>query len=80
MQRFSEETQLLKYLKITIMTGREMLRQMYCFICVCVYALAAIGGIAYLFYDKHLVFAVAAIAVTAMATPYLIERIKELMG
>lgn len=57
-----------------------MLRQMYCFICVCVYALAAIGGIAYLFYDKHLVFAIAAIAVTAMATPYLIERIKELMG
>lgn len=46
---------------------------------MCLYALAAIGGVAYLFYDKHLVFGVAAIAVTAMATPYLIERIKELM-
>ena len=69
----------MKFLKITIMTGKEIFRQLYCFLCVCIYALAAIGGIAYLFYDKHLVFAVAAIAVTAMATPYLIERIKELM-
>ena len=61
------------------MKGKEILRQMYCFVCMCLYALAAIGGIAYLFYDKHLVFGVAAIAVTAMATPYLVERIKELM-
>jgi hypothetical protein len=42
--------------------------------------LAAIGGVAYLFYDMHGVFAVAAIATTAMATPYLIDRIKELMA
>lgn len=61
------------------MTGREILRQLYCFVCLCVYALAAIGGVAYLFHDHHFVFAIAAIAVTAMATPYLIERIKELM-
>lgn len=44
------------------------------------YALAAIGGVAYLFYDMHGVFAIAAIATTAMATPYLIDRIKELMS
>lgn len=61
------------------MISKEFIRKIYCFICLCIYALAAIGGIAYLFYDEHGVFAVAAIGVTAMATPYLIERIKELM-
>jgi hypothetical protein len=59
--------------------SKEALRKLYCFGCVCLYALAAIGGVAYLFSDSHGVFAVAAIATTAMATPYLIERIKELM-
>lgn len=61
------------------MTTKETLRKLFCFACVCVYALAAIGGVAYLFYDEHGVFGVSAICVTAMATPYLIERIKELM-
>lgn len=58
----------------------DVLRKLYCFVCVCLYALAAIGGVAYLFSDHHGVFAVAAIATTAMATPFLIERIKELMS
>lgn len=62
------------------MMNKETLRKIYCFFCVCAYALAAIGGIAYLFYDMHGVFGVAAICTTAMATPYLIERIKELMS
>jgi hypothetical protein len=61
------------------MTTKETLRKLFCFLCVCVYALAAIGGVAYLFHDQHGVFGVSAICVTAMATPYLIERIKELM-
>lgn len=60
--------------------SKYMLRKFYCFFCVCLYALAAIGGVAYLFYDAHGVFAVAGIATTAMATPYLIDRIKELMS
>lgn len=60
--------------------NKEMLRKLYCFMCLCLYALAAIGGVAYLFYDMHGVFAVAAIATTGMATPYLIDRIKELMS
>lgn len=59
--------------------NKDVLRKFYCFGCLCAYALAAIGGIAYLFVDMHGVFAVSAICVTAMATPYLIERIKELM-
>ena len=59
--------------------SKSVLRKLYCFACICMYALAAIGGVAYLFSDHHGVFAVAAIATTAMATPFLIERIKELM-
>lgn len=62
------------------MIKNEMLRKLLCFSCICLYALAAIGGVAYLFSDHHGIFAVAAIATTAMATPYLIERIKELMS
>ena len=61
------------------MISNDMMRKLYCYICICLYALAAIGGVAYLFHDSHAVFAVAAIATTAMATPFLIERIKELM-
>ena len=60
--------------------SNSVLRKLYCFACICMYALAAIGGVAYLFSDHHGVFAVAAIATTAMATPFLIERIKELMS
>lgn len=60
--------------------SKDVLRKLYCFMCVCLYALAAIGGVAYLFSDHHGVFAVAVIATTAMATPFLIERIKELMS
>lgn len=55
-------------------------KQIYCFLCVCLYALAGIGGVAYLFYDHHAVFGVAAIATTAMATPFLIDRIKDIMS
>jgi hypothetical protein len=62
-----------------MMMNKEDLRKLYCFLCICLYSLATIGGIAYLFYDEHGVFAVAAIATTAMATPYLVERIKEIM-
>lgn len=62
------------------MISKEFFRKAYCGLCLCIYALAAIGGIAYLFHDAHGIFAVAAIGVTAMATPYLIARIKELMS
>lgn len=62
------------------MMSKEIKRKLYCFGCICLYALAAIGGVTYLFTDNHAIFAVAAIATTAMATPYLIERIKELMS
>lgn len=63
-----------------MMISKETLRKFYCFFCICFFALAAFGGIAYLFYDDHAIFGVAAIATTAMAVPFLIERIKELMS
>lgn len=56
------------------------LKKIYDFACVCLYALAAIGGIAYLFFYEHYIFGVAAIATTAMATPYIVGRIKDIMG
>ena len=62
------------------MISKDMMKKIYACICICLYALAAVGGVAYLFYDMHGVFAIAAIATTAMATPYLIERIKEIMS
>lgn len=76
MRRSQEVTPLLKFQEMK----NNILRKFYCFVCICLYALAAIGGVAYLFYDMHGVFAIAAIATTAMATPYLIERIKEIMS
>lgn len=79
MQKYHPETPQLKFQKMMTMS-KEVFRKLYCFICVCLYALAAIGGVAYLFTDHHAIFAVAAIATTAMATPYLIECIKELMS
>ena len=79
MLRSQAETPQLKFQKMMNMS-KDILRKLYCFVCVCLYALAAIGGVAYLFYDAHGIFAVAGIATTAMATPYLIERIKELMS
>lgn len=79
MQKYHPATPQLKFQKMMTMS-KEVFRKLYCFICICLYALAAIGGVAYLFSDSHGFFAVAAIATTAMATPYLIERIKELMS
>lgn len=78
MQRFQAETRQLKYQRM-MMISKEMLRKVFAAACIFAYSLAAVGGIAYLFSDHHGVFAVAAIATTAMATPYLIERIKELL-
>lgn len=57
----------------------DLKRKLYAGLCICLYALASVGGIAWLFSDRHGVYAIAAIATTAMATPYLVERIKDLM-
>jgi hypothetical protein len=62
-----------------MMISKQMWRKIYAAVCIFAYSLAAVGGIAYLFSDHHGVFAIAAIATTAMATPFLIERIKEIL-
>lgn len=62
------------------MIKEELKKKLFAGLCICCYALAAIGGVAYLFSDHHGVFAFAAIATTAMATPFLIERIKDMMS
>lgn len=61
------------------MISKEVWKKIFAAACILAYALAALGGIAYLISDHHGIFAIAAVATTAMATPYLIERIKELM-
>ena len=62
-----------------MMISKEIWKKIFAAVCIFAYSLAAVGGIAYLFSDHHGVFAIAAIATTAMATPYLIERIKEIL-
>lgn len=77
MLRSLPETQRSKLVK---KMKNNMMRKFYCFACLCLFALAAIGGIAYLFYDNHAVFGIAAVATSAMAIPYVIDRINELMS
>lgn len=55
-------------------------RKAYDFACISLFALAAIGGVAYLFYDHHALFGVAAVAVSGMAIPYIIKRVKSLLS
>lgn len=57
----------------------DLKKKLFAGVCICLYALASIGGIAWLFSDNHGIYAIAAIATTAMATPFLVERIKDLM-
>lgn len=59
---------------------KEYARKGFDFACICAYILGAIGGIAYLFYDHHSLFGVAGIAVSAMAVPFVIKRVKSLLS
>ena len=56
------------------------LKKIYDFLVIIVFALAATGGTAYLFYFKQYLFGVTNIALVAMAVPYLISRIKDIQG
>ena len=59
---------------------KEWAVKMFDFACLCLYALAAIGGVAYLFFDHHGIFGVAALAVCGMALPYIIKKAKDLIS
>ena len=57
----------------------ETLRKFFCFAVACVAILGAIGGTAYLFYYHQPVMAIATLCLAAMAAPYVIARVKELL-
>ena len=57
----------------------EILRKFFCFAVACVAILGAIGGTAYLFYYHQPVMAIAVLCLAAMAAPYVIARVKELL-
>ena len=57
----------------------ETLRKFFCFAVACVAILGAIGGTAYLFYYHQPVMAIATLCLAAMAAPYVITRVKELL-
>ena len=58
----------------------ENLKKIYNFLAICVFIMAAIGGTAYLFYYKQYLFGVTNLALVAMATPYIIRRIKDIQS
>ena len=58
----------------------ENLKKIYDFLTICVFILAAIGGTAYLFYYKQFLFGLTNLALVAMATPYIISRIKNIQS
>lgn len=60
--------------------AKAVLRKLYCFACVCVAALALIGGVAYLFYFHKPLFAVAVLCLAGMAVPFVVARVKELLA
>lgn len=57
----------------------ETLCKFFSFACICVAVFATIGCTAYLFYFHKPLFAVACLCLAAMAAPFVIERVKELL-
>lgn len=58
---------------------KETLTKFYDFGVLCVSILASIGGTAYLFYDKHYLFGVTNLLLVAMACPFIIKRVKDIL-
>lgn len=59
---------------------KETFLKFYDFAVLCVSILAAIGGTAYLFYDKHYLFGATNIILVAMACPFIVKRAKDLLS
>ncbi len=51
-----------------------------CFVVLCVFILAAIGSTGYLFYFKKALFGVVNIGLVAMALPFVIDCIKNMVS
>lgn len=58
----------------------ENLMKIADFIVLCVFILSAIGGTAYLFYFKQILFGVTNILLSAMALPFVVKRCKDLLS
>lgn len=58
---------------------KDTFRQIFNFFVLCVSLLSIIGGTAYLFYDGHALFGVTNLMLAAMALPYIVPRIKEII-
>lgn len=57
----------------------DVLKKLFSFLVCITYVLGAIGGTAYLFYFKEPLFAVAILAICAMAFPYVKAKFKRLL-
>lgn len=56
------------------------MNKIYDFACCCAYVLGAVGGFGMLAYNLAWLFAVAVLALAAMAFPFVRERFKDLLG
>lgn len=51
-----------------------------CFFGLAAYVLGTIGGTAYLFFDKHALFGVTSLLISAMAVPFVVKMAKTLLS
>lgn len=58
----------------------EDLKKIFAFICCALWVFATIGGPAYLFYYSKPQFAIASLAVSAMAFPFIMDKAKEVIN
>lgn len=56
------------------------MNKLYDFACCCAYVLGAVGSFGALVYNRAWVFAVAVLALAAMAFPFVRDRFKDLVG
>ena len=59
---------------------KEQMRNIGCFVTLCLAFLSIIGGTAYLFYDKHILFGITNLFLSGCAMPLLIKAFKRLIG
>ena len=57
----------------------ETLRKIFCFICAFVAVAAACGCAGYLFANGQIVLGLGAVCLAAMAAPYVVKCVKELI-
>lgn len=56
------------------------MRKIFDFVVLILAILAGIGGTAYLFFDRHILFGIANLCLVAMAFPFVKARFNDLIG